>query len=349
MKSILAIQLKRFGDLILTTAALGALRTTYPNARISLVIDQYCRGIAVALSMVDQVIVFDRKRNFGFWFRLMRESYDVSLDFSGNDRAALVTFLAKAKRRCGFRFLERRRIRTLAYTDLIDSNVRDRHTVDHYLDLVAAVGAQTEGATLRLDIPGSVDASASEILARLNIRGDYIVVHPGAARPEKLWVPERWAEVIRHLLQRITGKVLITGGTDPIELRHVDQIQRSLDRPDDVFSLLGKIDFMLSAALIKRCRLFVSVDSAPAHVAAAFRRPELVLFGPTNPYHWRPRHETGRVLRAGYDAPYLSFGPRQRGAPMGELSTASVIRAIDDLLGENDRQGSPTIGNDRQK
>ena len=77
----------------------------------------------------------------------------------------------------------------------------------------------------------------------------------------------------------------------------------------------------------------MSCDTAAVHLAAAFQRPQVALFGPTNPFHWRPRHERAAVISAAKpDAPLTNFDPRMKGAPMDRISTAVVCRAIDALL-----------------
>ena len=65
------------------------------------------------------------------------------------------------------------------------------------------------------------------------------------------------------------------------------------------------------------------------HLAAAWRRPQIVLFGPTNPFHWRPRHALARVLQAGQgDAPVAAFADGTPGGPMDAISTRAVIECI---------------------
>ena len=59
----------------------------------------------------------------------------------------------------------------------------------------------------------------------------------------------------------------------------------------------GKTDLLTLAALIARARLLVTVDSAPMHLAAATRTPQVILFGPTNPFHWRPRESPALILQ----------------------------------------------------
>jgi ADP-heptose:LPS heptosyltransferase len=332
MRSILIVQLKRLGDLILNTAAFSALRKLSPDARITLLIDEYSRELVSAISSVDEVWIYNRNSSLNLWARLIRQDFDLCLDFTGNDRSALIAFLSKAPRRIGFSFLAKRAVRSWVYTDLIRSPVRERHTVDHYLDLVRALGSLESEPAPSLTIPPSVLSSADLLRKELSIQERYFVVHPGTARPEKYWPPERWCTVIQYVSEALKIPCLITGGSDPQELKHVRKIQGVLGTSCPSFSLAGRLDFLMTAAMISRTQLFLGVDTAAAHVAALFQRPELVLFGPTNPFHWSPRHRSARVVRAGFGFPYEPSQPREQGHPMSELSTETVIHAMEDLL-----------------
>jgi ADP-heptose:LPS heptosyltransferase len=332
MKSILVIQLKRIGDVILTTPALRALRKCHPDALIILLLDQDSAAIAPALGLVDEIWIFRRRASLKLWYDLLRRGFDLCLDFTGNDRSAFVSFLSTAGRRIGFRFVAKRPGRSWVYTDLVQSPPRERHTVDHYLDLVRSVGDADPGGGLSLKLPASVQRSAETLRRELGVEGPYFVVHPGTARGEKYWLPDRWATAITHAQQHLRLPCVVTGGRDPAELRHVSDILTRLTDASKVYSLAGKIDILLSAAMIQDGALFAGVDTAAAHLASAFARPQLVLFGPTNPFHWHPRHESAVVVRAGFAEPLKHFEPRQKGFPMSELSTETVIRAMETLF-----------------
>ncbi len=99
--------------------------------------------------------------------------------------------------------------------------------------------------------------------------------------------------------------------------------------------LTGQLSLVELAALIERCDLALGVDSMAMHLAAVFAKPQIVLFGPTNPYHWRPRHDQAVVLVAGQDEPATFFEPRAKGAPMELISTPQVIKAIHRALISN--------------
>jgi ADP-heptose:LPS heptosyltransferase len=332
MKSILVVQLKRIGDLILTTPALVALRQALPDARVTLLIDQYSEELVPALSMVDEIWTYDRKGSLPTWLKLLFREYDFCLDFTGNDRSALVAFVSKASERVSFSFVARSRHRAWIYTDLVSSSVRDLHTIDHYLDLSRFLGFSGPTPEPVLDLPEDVARAVPEIMREIGLTKPFFIVHPGTARREKYWPAERWAEVIRYVCQRLQLACLFTGGSDRTEIEHIRAIRKELGERFSVFNLAGQIPFLVTAAMIRQSSLFLGVDTAAAHVASVFGRPELVLFGPTNPFHWQPRQPLGCVLRAGSESPYYPVDPREPGRPMSDLSTRTVIHAMEDLL-----------------
>jgi ADP-heptose:LPS heptosyltransferase len=341
MKSVLVVQLKRLGDLILATPALVGLRQTMPEAKITLLIDRYSEELAPALPMVDEIWTYDRKSSLPIWLKLLFREYDYCLDFTGNDRSSLVAFLSKAPDRVSFSFVARRRHRAWIYTDLVSSSVRDLHTIDHYLDLSRSIGFSGPAPEPALKLPEDVIRAVPEILREIGLTMPFFVVHPGTARREKYWLPERWAELIRYLCHRVRLACLFTGGSDRAEIEHIRAIRQELGQTFSVFNLAGQIPFLVTAAMIRESRFFLGVDTAAAHVASVFGRPELVLFGPANPFHWYPRHELGCVLRAGGEAPYHPVDPREPARPMSDLSTRTVIDAMEDLL---NRWGEAPVG-----
>ena len=333
---ILALQLKRIGDLILTTPALAALRQAIPEARISLVVADACGELLPAIEGLDRGLVFQRQEwNTEVWKTAFATRFDACLDFTGNDRSALLTGLSMARRRLTFDWVQKSKWRALSYRQFIGSPVRERHTVDHYLDLARALDehpAKAEMESIGPASPRLVPPASVRVAARLLAgESEFVVIHPGTARPEKYWLPESWAAVIAHLQSRHGLECIITGGSGAFEQEHIARIQKALPHP--VREEAGKLDLLMTAALIERARAVLSCDTAAVHLAAAFTRPQIALYGPTNPFHWRPRHPRAIVLSAAHpDAPLTEFRPRMKGAPMDAISTELVIRATDSLL-----------------
>ncbi len=108
-----------------------------------------------------------------------------------------------------------------------------------------------------------------------------------------------------------------------------DRIKSRLQHP--VVDLSGQLDLLTLSALIQRARLLVTIDSAPMHLAGALRTPQVVLFGPTNPFHWHPRSTPVVVVQAGKSGDSV-FLPKQPPVAMKEISTREVIDAMQTLL-----------------
>lgn len=333
-EQILVLQLKRIGDAILTAPALALLRDQFPEAHITLVLSGATAQLSEAFCDANEILKYrPGSHNLGIWGRLIRQHYDLCLDFSGNDRAALMTRLSGARQRLGYaKFASGKRLRSAAYTRLCDASVRDLHTVDFHLALARL--ATGDGSMLPnhtgFAIPENAHTASQRIKRAVGER--YAVVHPGTARTEKYWPAERWARVIEHLDAMHDMPCVLTGSpSDSEEAGHLAEIQSLCKvRPHCVAGELSLLDV---AAVIGDSALALGVDSAAMHLAAMLERPQIVLFGPTNPFHWRPRQENASVLIAGDESFNVNtFQPKNQPAPMTDLSTNQVCRAIDARL-----------------
>ena len=317
---ILALQLKRIGDLVLTTPALAALKTRYPEAELTLAVHRSTAGLLPLVDSLAATVVFGPGCGVQPWRAIFGQRYDAVLDFTGTDRSALATVCGRGREAIAFEWVRKNWLRARAYTAFVPSNVRERHTVDHYLDLLRPLDIAEEGTPPRLVMPAAPSTAPGAV-----------VLHAGTARPEKYWLAERWSEVARHLIEAHGRRVILTTGPDTAERAHVEAIRAGVGRsecaveePENLAAFAGRI---AAAPLV------VSCDTAAVHLAAAYGRPQIALFGPTNPFHWRPRHPGAVVISAANpDAALSEFTPRMKGAPMERISTALVCRAIDALL-----------------
>jgi predicted lipopolysaccharide heptosyltransferase III len=330
--NILLLQLKRIGDLILTTPAIAALREKFPEATLSLVVSPAVEGLLPAISGVDKVFVVRGKADDALdWIALAWGSFDYCLDFTRNDRSSFLTLLSQARKRITADHPNlRTKIRSRSYNEFVESPVRSLHTVDYHLALLQPLGIHDASRAIRLDLPDATVEKAADLLTEAQAGDEFVIIHPGSARSEKFWDVDRWAQVIDHCVQERAMKCVLTGGRLPMERAQIAAI-KSASR-SDVIDLSGQTDLLTLAALVRKARLLVTVDSAPMHFAAAWGTPQVVLFGPTNPLHWHPRSESALVLLGGFDGPVTEFDPRQRAVPMNQISTQSVIDAMESLL-----------------
>jgi predicted lipopolysaccharide heptosyltransferase III len=330
--NILLIQLKRIGDLILTTPAIGALRQKFPDARVTLVISDQCKALAPAITGVNELLVMPR----GFaglrtLAALTGRKFDYSVDFTRNDRSAILVLFSRANKRVvSFRIKVRSKLRTRFYNEFVQHRMRDMHTIDYHLALLEPLGISNASTKIQLALPDTAEENAMRLLESANVRRPFLIFHPGSARAEKFWNAQRWAEVINHASERHDFDVVVTGGSSAMEQTHIDDIKSKLRV--NVVDLSGKTDLLTLAAVVARARLLVTVDSAPMHLAAATATPQAILFGPTNPFHWRPRDSATIVLQGDSASPMTQFIPKQPRIPMNQISTEGVIGAMETLL-----------------
>lgn len=340
---ILALQLKRIGDLALTTPALHAMKAT--GAHVTLVtVENSAALVPMMTASVDEALVYHTRdgRNRGLWRKIWRGGFDGCVDFTGRDRSALMTlFSGAAKRTTADSLLRHSAWRRWCYNAVSTAPVRSRHTVDHYLDFLAPLGLSLDNISATapvLHLPDDFQTRAASLLAAGGIGAmeQFVVIHPGTARTEKYWVPERWAEVMAFCQRRLGRRCVLTGGRhDPEEQAHLAAIRAALAAEgENCLDLAGQLDLSTLTAVLARASLVLGVDSGPMHLAAAFPRPQIVLFGPTNPFHWRPRHPHAFVLRAGHgDLPLRQFHERSPGTSLDGISTRTVIGCIEGAVG----------------
>lgn len=329
--NVLLIQLKRIGDLILTVPAIAALGKDFPAAKISLVAAHGSRELLPAIPGLDHTFIASGGvSDAAQFFAVAKAKFDYCLDFSRTDRSAFLTALSGAQRRITYDTIRREPVRQLSYNEFVPSQVRFVHTIDHHLALLAPLGVHDVSREIRLKLPAASQARAEGVISQEGLGESFVVLHPGSARAEKFWIARRWAEVADRISGEERVRCALTGGKSRMEQEHIAQIKAHLQYP--IADLSGKLDLLSLAALLQRARLLVTIDSAPMHLAGALGTPQVALFGPTNPFHWRPRTTPAAILRAGYPTPMTEFLPKQPPQPMKEISTEQVIDAMQTLL-----------------
>jgi len=156
---ILLLQLKRIGDLVLTTPAVAALRERFPLAQVTMVVSSECADLLPAISGLDRILMARRNlRDLAPFLAVAGKRFDYCIDFTRNDRSAFLTLLSRARKRIvSYRVRDQSKSRARLYTDFVDVCMRDLHTIDYNLALTIT-GPRGNGATFGGN--GSVSGSA---------------------------------------------------------------------------------------------------------------------------------------------------------------------------------------------
>lgn len=331
-RRILLTQLRRIGDVVLTTPAVRALREAYPQAHVAYLTEAPADQVLRGNPHVDQVLVLPRRQGWAaelrFWWRLRRERYDLVLDFFGNPRSALLTRITGAPRRIGLNLRGRRRF----YTDAVSLPPGPRYAAEHKALLLAPLGL-TVGSLLPEVFPGAAEYAAADAqLAALGVGPDALLVGvcPVSRMPYKVWPAERFAAVADHLIEHHGARVLFLWG--PGEAEFIARVRARMHHaalPDYPVPSL-----MAMAALLARCRLLVSNDNGPRHLAIAVGTPTVGIFGRTRAINWTPPGATAhRTVEFDPGCKAACTYPACGTECLDGVPVPAVLREVDALLG----------------
>jgi heptosyltransferase-3 len=175
-----------------------------------------------------------------------------------------------------------------------------RHMVELNLDALRRIGVYPEDAEKRLVlVPGNeADDSVAELLRKHGLEGGrFIHVHPTSRWLFKCWPVQRMSSLI-GALQAQGHTIVVTAAPSSQEMAMVRDICASLRQP--VVDLSGQLSLKQLAALSARARVFIGVDSAPMHIAAAMQTPTVALFGPSGDKEWGPWQVPHRVVASNH-------------------------------------------------
>lgn len=248
---------------------------------------------------------------------------EVVLDYTGTDRSAFLSGISGAAVRVAYSKFAHGLLRSLVPTVTCEASVRNLHTLDFHAALPRPAG---------LILPHFPEAGHLQLPPNLDLPhpgAPCIAVHPGTARADKFWPEEEWAALLDHLHARYSRPLVLTGGPADFEQEHIRKILSRTKAP--VLNYAGALNLPQLAGILAGARLAITVDTAAMHLASSWQVPQVALFGPTNPFHWAPRHEQAIVLQSGVPAGQ-PLQPRQSGAPMDGLSWQTVAAAAARLL-----------------
>ncbi len=276
---ILIVRLGAMGDIIHTLPAAASLRASFPNARISWLVEPQWISLLENNPSLDRVIALRRDRGgIAESMRALRlERYDLAIDFQGLMKSAIAARLARPARLIGYRRgIAREGAATWFYSEKFDT--RATHVVDMRLDLAAAAGA----SELVHGFPLPEGRPEGELPA-----GDFVLASPFAGWGSKQWPFEHFRSLATRL-RRDLGIPLVLNGP-PSALAELSAVSDAIAH---VSALPGLIHATRRAAAV------VGVDSGPLHLAAALDKPGVAIFGPTDPARNGPYSDSFQVLRA---------------------------------------------------
>jgi heptosyltransferase III len=360
VRKILVIKLRHIGDVLLTVPVFRALRETFPDAHISALINSGTEEVLSGNPLIDDIIVFNREiksknimgkaaSEISFLSGIRSKGFDMTVDLTSGDRAALISYMSGARYRLAYDpkdagFPGKK----LLYTHIAPKGYSPPHMVVQNLDLLRRFSINTGNLAVDFFIPRDAEEYVDRIFHEHSICGSDTVVHihPTSRWLFKCWNDEYMAEVINWLAGK-GMKVIITSSPDEKEIQRTRKIIGRIDDMTNVIDLSGRTNIKQLAAISARSKLFIGVDSAPMHIAAAVRTPVIALFGPTSEKHWGPWGSGHIVLKKSFSCnscDYCHKAGLEVRRCLNAITPAEVIEAIKLKLNPGNNDSSEAGG-----
>jgi ADP-heptose:LPS heptosyltransferase len=293
-RRILVIQLRQLGDVVLSTGLLEDLHRAFPAATLDFLVGRGAAPLLAGHPLIGSVIVYDVDHPMRMALQMRARRYDWVLDAQSNPRTAVLARLSGARERVGWRV----RVRGALYTHTVERSGAE-YAVRQRQRFLEALGVPVGEPRTRLALTaeerargeGAVRAAiASGGLAPDEAARPRVGLVLSAGNAVKEWPAERFGALAARLEAEGARPIVLRNPGDDARIERLRAVHGRALVVDtaELRHLLG---------VIAACRVLVSGDTGPAHMATALDVPTVTIFGPTRPEVWSPRRPTTAVVR----------------------------------------------------
>jgi lipopolysaccharide heptosyltransferase II len=299
------------GDAVMTTPALLRLREHFPDAYVTLLTPDKLRKLWINHPAINETISFAPGENiFSVGKKLRTVNFDLALVLPNSPRSAIEPWLAGIPRRVGYArpwrnfflttkiapragVVKMRKRSSSEIQRLISQKPeagnqkpeipKSAHQIFEYLHLTAALGANPEPLPPQLFVEPEEIEAVKRKFGLDKVSNPLLGLNPGAEYgPAKRWPVEKFIAAAKEIQQRTNCAWILFGGKSDAPL--TAQIAAAIhDSRFTIHNLTGKTSLRELMALLKLCRVLLTNDTGPMHVAAALGTPVVVPFGSTSP------------------------------------------------------------------
>jgi len=294
IKRVLLIQLRRLGDVVLSTALLDDLHRALPEARIDMLVGRHAAPLVAGHPLIGARIVLEDRGTLGTAKLVRASGYDAVFDIQGSMRTAMITRASGAPLRVGWKV----RAAPLAYTHALARGGAPEYVVRRRRRLLELAGIPVGDTLPRLTLTAHerLQGEADLRSAGASAESRRVAFALVTSSPARDWPVERFAALANELLDRGITPVVLTAGTPSAIAGKMRALcPRAVlvpaldhDRDREMRRFLG---------VLAACDVLLSGDTGPAHMADALGVPRVTLYGPTSPDNYAPGLATTVALR----------------------------------------------------
>jgi ADP-heptose:LPS heptosyltransferase len=336
-KRILVCNIASFGDVVISTAILPALRRHYPESEIGFLTSPKTSQILKDHPLVSDLHTFSHwygNRERGLWraifhhiwdFRrvvkeIKERQYEIAIDLYPHFLLNVIPLLFKAK-------IPIRVGHFIAGYSHVLTHIAPRHYPQKYMGQIHLDLLHTIGIDARQDRPFPSYFSIKP-LSRLPFQ-QYIVVHMGTANALKEWDTDKWIEVVRRM--QAQGKTVVLTGKGAREQARCKRVYLETK----CVNYCDELSWSEFVSVIQHAKLLISIDSVAIHAAAAVQVPCVALFAGITPISiWRPPYPLCKAVMEWVPcAPCLQSRGCSRMSCVREIQVEEVVRSAQEMLG----------------
>jgi len=297
------VMMSAVGDAVHVLPLINAIKRQHPRSHITWVLQHGPAALVRGHPMVDEILLFDRAKGVAGFLEIREQlrtrAFDVVLNLQVYFKAGIITALAQAPVKLGFDFARARDFNWLFTTHRVQARAM-QHVQDQYFEFTDWLGVPHEPVSWGLGPWNDAErAWQREFLARFDRPIAPIVV--ATSKPQKDWLPERWAQVCDALDGDFGLQPVLVGARSAREL-HAEHIILESARCKPA-SALGQGGLRGLVGIFDAAALVLSPDTGPLHISVALDRPVISLIGYSNPKRVGPYRKFGDLMIDAYGEP----------------------------------------------
>lgn len=329
LRRVCVVMMSAVGDAVHVLPVLEALKRKSPATRVSWVLQPGPAALVRGHRAVDEIVLFDRGKGWRAFTdvreQLASRTFDLVIDLQVYFKAGVVTSFTRAPVKLGFDRARARDFNWLFTTHRIPPHA-PQHVQDQYFEFLTALNVPHEPVTWDLGPwPGERDAQHA-FLAKFERPIASIVV--ATSKPQKDWIPERWAQVADALWYDFGLQPVLVGGQSARELAAEHTIMTRAKRAP--VSALGS-GLRNLVGILDGSALVLSPDTGPLHIAVALDRPVVSLMGYTNPRRTGPYRQFHDLIVDAYGDPGEDYPISMESRPdrMPRITVRDVLDRVE--------------------
>lgn len=329
LRRVCIVMMSAVGDAVHVLPVINALERHSPDVQITWILQPGPAALVAGHRAIDDIVLFDRSRGLRAYLDLRRElavrRFDLVIDLQVYFKAGVVTGLTRAPVKLGFDRARARDANWLFTTHRIPPHA-PQHVQDQYFEFLTAIGVPHDPVVWDLGPWAHERPWQREFFSPFERHAASIVV--ATSKPQKDWLPERWAEVVDALWSDFGLQPVLVGGRSPRE-RHAEQVimERARHRP---VSALGS-GLRKLVGILDGSALVLAPDTGPLHIAVALERPVISLMGYTNPRRTGPYRRYHDLLIDAYGEPGEDYPISMENRPdrMPRITVRDVLDRVE--------------------